>query len=323
MGRNSKSNKKARGKDLVPVFRLKKTEAHQGKIQYVGNVVKEKEKLLDELEDLELKEDNPFYNKKTGKNTLYLGNVKGYIITAQIYKCNLNGAFIIQNTEYPVYYFMVNYKNQFVSGSLLEYWYTFIMDDDEKDRLDSKGKYSKISTNSNTNIDIDHNKGKPKFIKYNGAVVKGEYKFGLSCSEKVKDNHKTLLKDVLERRLNGDNVKLTDEQLLSDEPMEKVLSERKTIDTKQLDNYAKFFEQTNHEGKSVSARHIKNKLMLIATDPLFLDIIEIGLISREQERRDDAGLDSDDEFQVPNEKDVINMTDVESVREKFEKDLEF
>jgi hypothetical protein len=248
----------------IPVFRLNPTNNNSSRIKYVGCFT-DKEKLLDEKLDLDLTEDSEYYNTEHGKNTLYLGKVRGYDVTVELYKCNLTGSFVIENTEYPLFYFNVCYKNKFIRGVLMEYYFTFTMTEECKKELDD-----------------------PK--KYNGAEVNGTYTYGLSVNEKISENYKELLRE-----------------LFKDDDID-------------VNQYSYLFEKTNYVDEYVTLTKVKKHMLERCCDKKMLDIINIAIKMREKERREDAGIDSDDEFKAPDPEKVIVLSNKEKVRERY-KDL--
>jgi hypothetical protein len=284
MGKNRKA---AKSDNKIPVFRLRPESNTNGKIKYKG-WYNGTDKLLDELVELEESENN-FIHKDYGKNTVYLGKIKGYEVTVKIYKCNLTGSFLIANKEYPIFYFNVFYKNQFVAGSLMEYYFTFTMDDDEKKRLNN-----------------------PK--KYQNALVNGKFQYGLSVNQKVKDGYVEMLKDILLKEEIEKFMKEHDgnDDELSEELMETI---SKNVES-ETENYNHIFER--HDCKTFpSLKHVKRYFIKMFNDHRFQNVINIAISSREAERRQEAGIDSDEEFTAPNYDDVIKLNGDEDLREKF------
>jgi len=260
-------------KQSMPVFRLHPTNTDSGRIRYIGCFT-DKEKLLDEKLDLDLSTDSKYFNIEYGKDTLYLGKIIGYDVTIELFKCNLTGSFVIDNTEYPLFYFNICYKNNFIRGGLMEYYFTFTMTDKCKKELDN-----------------------PK--KYNGAYVDGNYSFGLNISEKINKNYKNMLKSLFtERNTSMD-------------------CENYDINDVNVEQYNYFFERSNYVGDYITLTKIKNHMLDICYDTKLLDIIEIAIKLREQERREEAGIDSDDEFNIPDPEKVIVISNKEEVNKKF------
>ena len=284
MGRKKNEEKYS---DTVPVFRLKPEHADSGKIKHVG-YFNTSEKLLDETIELDLKEGDKFYSDQHGKDVLYLGKIRGYEVTVVFNKCNLTGQFLIENTEYPLYYFNVFYRNNFVAGSLMEYYFTFSMTDEAKKEL-----------------------GKPS--KYNGATVPGKYSYGLSVNEKVSGDHVTLLKNMLVEKHTSEYSKNNHGKEIDDEIMKEILD----LVTKEASAYDYIFNRRDFVGNWISMKKIKHTFLEICSDEKFLNVVDVSIRSREQERRDEAGLDSDEEFTAPDEDKVIHISNKEEVMERF------
>lgn len=273
--------------DTIPVFRLKPVHSTSGIIKHVG-YFKTSEKLLDEMIDLDLHEEDKFYSKEHGKNTLYLGNVRGYDVTVVLNKCNLTGQFLIENTEYPLYYFNVFYRNKFVAGSLMEYYFTFTMSEESKKELSSPNKY-------------------------NGAVVKGKYSYGLSVNEKVSNGYNDLLRDMLVEKYTNDFSKNNHGKDINDDEMKDILN---TVETT-LSGYDHIFKRQEHNKEYISMKSVKQMFLNVCSDEKFLDVVNVSIQSREHERREEAGIDSDEEFTMPDEDKVIVISDKEKIKERF------
>ena len=163
---------------LFPVFRIKPETTTRGQIKFVGTI-KQHEKLIDETVELDLDKDNTFIDKKyynpllkDSTNTLYLGEILGYEITAKIHKCNLSGNFLIINTEYPIYYISFMYSKPIVSGNIFDYYLTFEIDKDDKNKLNKPSKYT-------------------------NAYINGTFKFGININKKILNNYRELLQNKL------------------------------------------------------------------------------------------------------------------------------
>lgn len=273
--------------DTVPVFRIKPEHIYSGKIKHVG-YFNTSEKLLDETIELDLKEGDQFYSDQHGKDTLYLGKIRGYEVTVVFNKCNLTGQFLIENTEYPLYYFNVFYRNNFVAGSLMEYYFTFSMTDETKKNL-----------------------GEPS--KYNGSTVPGTYSYGLSVNEKVSGNHVELLKKLLIEYHTNEFSKTNHGKELDEQIMNGIIE----LVDKEATEYDYIFNKQEYSGNWLSMKGIKQQFLNICRDEKFLNVVNVSIRSREQERRDEAGLDSDEEFTIPDEDKVIKISNKEEVMERF------
>jgi len=273
--------------DTVPVFRIKPENVSSGKIKHVG-YFNTSEKLLDEVIELDLKEGDQFYSNQHGKDTLYLGTIRGYEVTVVFNKCNLTGQFLIENTEYPLYYFNVFYRNNFVAGSLMEYYFTFSMTDEAKKNL-----------------------GEPN--KYNGAIVPGTYSYGLSVNEKVSGNHVELLKEMLIEQHTNEFSKTNHGKEINEQVMKEIIE----LVDKEATEYDYIFNKREYSSDWISMKRIRQAFLNICGDKKFLNVVNVSIRSREQERRDEAGLDSDEEFTVPDEDKVINISNKEELMERF------
>lgn len=299
-----------RNENIVPFFRIKKTSNKTGIVKCHGVYNRVEEKLHDREMEIDLKKDSPFYKEYYGKDTLYIGNIKGYDVTIKFYECNMSGHFLLANENYPLYYFGVYYKNKFVGGSLITYFFMFSMSDDTKKHLtrppspvkSKKTKKSKqLETSTPTPIPIKTNEfdGKRYAARYVNSTLYGNFAFDMSMSDKLKNDYKYYVKEYLTKKGRSDN-------------------------DNDIDEYSIFFETINESElkQYASAEYIKNKFMEIINHPKFLDVIEISLIRREKERREDAGIDSDEEYEPPKEEDVISLINEEELMKRFEKDLE-
>lgn len=160
---------------VFPVFRLKPESETSGQIKYVGNI-KEKEELIDELLELDLDKNDSIFDKKlynseiqNSNNTLFLGKILDYDITATIHKCNLSGSFLIVNNELPIYYISFKYSKPIVSGNIFDYYLTFNIDNESKKKLIKPSQYT-------------------------NAIITGNYNYGININEKIYNNYKDLLK---------------------------------------------------------------------------------------------------------------------------------
>ena len=290
MGKRSKSKNRLTYEDAQPVFRVKLRSGTSGTIKYI-NYIRKGEKLLDERESIGLSKNDELYSPAHGADTVYFGKIAGFDVTAAVFKCNLAGTFMIGDETYPVYMFSVYYKNKLIAGSLCEYWFMFKLSKESKDKLND-----------------------PK--KYKGAQVDGKCTYGLSINEKVSDNYQGLLTDLLTTRYAEKYCEEHPDEDISDDIMDE-LYKKAEEDSRGYDD---LFEEHEYTDDYVTNTKIKSLFWKVWTDQRFRDIIEVALISRRRERREDAGMDSDEEFQAPDEDKVIKIDDKESIKDKF-KDL--
>ena len=282
MGKKTNSQKRRNESEFenhVPVFRLKPINNESGKIAHVGYVTNT-DKLLDELMDPGLSEGDSLYNKDSGKNTLYFGKFGKYHITANIYKCNLSGQFVLDNKIYPLYYINVYYKSTVVSGSLFEYYFTFNMNNESKRLLTD-----------------------PK--KYKDAEVTGSYSHRISIGDEVRNNKYDLFSEFLAKKY-GEVISKND-----------TCEIKKTKAEEDALTYDYLFDEHQYTYAYVSATKIKGLFMKLCHSEKFCDLISVALSARDKDRRDQAGLDSDEEFQIPDEKNVIVMGNDEDIMNRF------
>jgi hypothetical protein len=294
--------------NIVPFFRIRKTSNKTGIVKCHGVYNRVEEKLHDREMEIDLKTDSPFYKEYYGKDTLYIGKIKGYDVTIKFYECNLSGHFLLANENYPLYYFGVYYKNKFVGGSLITYFFMFSMSDETHKHLTRppspiKSKKTKKSKQLETAIQKPNQfDGKRYAARYVNSTLYGNFAFEMSMSDKLKKDYKYYVKEYLTKK-RGDSDDISDSD---------------------IDEYSIFFETINENElkQYASADYIKNKFMEVINNPKFLDVIEISLIRREKERREDAGIDSDEEYEPPKEEDVISLINEEELMKRFQKDLE-
>jgi hypothetical protein len=295
-----------RNENIVPFFRVKKTSSTTGKVKCHGIYNRIEEKLHDREMEIDLKDDSPFYREYYGKHTLYIGKINGYDVTVKFYECNLSGHFLLANENYPLFYFGVYYKNKFVGGSLMSYFYMFSMNEDtkkyltrptspknKKNKKDKKDKKDNTDNTDNTNNMMD---GRRYAARYVNSTLYGNYAFDMSMADKLKDSYKEHIKEYL---VNKNSDKYGNPE-----------------------DYYPFFETINEKERNyASSDYIKNKFMEVINNPKFINVIEIALISREKERREGLGIDSDEEY-LPNQKDSISLINEDELIKRFEKDLE-
>lgn len=273
--KESNENKENQGikgnNDQIPVFRIKSSNSESAVVKYVGFYTKN-EKLLDELVEFDLHE-NPYVNSNYDKDTIYLGNILGYEVTARMYKCNLTGGFLLDNIEYPLYYISVNYSKAIVRGFLMEYYFTFTMTNEDKARLRTP----------------------PSYVN---AFINGVYKYGISINERITNGYSTMLTELYKKR-------------------------GETNDTaEKIEKCGKMFERTEHT-KTPTLKNIKKHFLEMCGNPLFIDIIYIGLKDREKERREDAGIVDDDEdfsennYGTRDQSKIINIDNLEETKKRF------
>ena len=254
--------------EQIPVFRIKPSNSTSAIIKYVGFYTKN-EKLLDELVEFDQHE-NTLKHINYDNNTIYLGNILGYEVTARIYKCNLTGGFLLENKEYPLFYLSVNYSKAIVRGFLMEYYLTFTVNDEDKLRL----------------------KTPPSYVN---AFINGVYKYGISINERITNGYVTMLTDLYKKR--GE---LTD------------------IDDK-IKQSGKLFDITEYN-RIPTPTNIKKYFLAMCSNPIFIDIIHIGIRDREKERREDAGINDDDEenkFELHDQSKIINIDNIEETKKRF------
>lgn len=290
MGKKTKSQKrtdKSKYEDYVPVFRLKPTNNEGGKIVHVGYVT-HSDKLLDELVELELSEGDRYFNSDFGKNTLFLGKYRKYDITANIYKCNLSGRFVIDNKLYPLYYMNVYYKSTILSGSILEYFVMFNMDSSSKRTLTDPTKYA-------------------------NAQVYGSYSHKLSIGDEIRNNKHKLFSEFLAERY-GEVLKNNDSD---DNDSDDNCSVTKTKSEEDSLTYDYLFDEHKYSESYVSGPRIKKLFIKLCDDTKFIDLIKVALFARDAERREQSGIHSDEEFQEPDEKNVIVLGNDQDIMDRF------
>jgi hypothetical protein len=293
--------------NIVPFFRIKKVSPTEAVIKYKGSYDRLENKLHDLEMEIDLKNDDKFYRESYGKDTLYIGNIKGYEVTVKFYECNLSGHFILANENYPKYYFGVYYKNRLVGGSLLSYFFMFTMDDETRKYLNRPQSPSKKSKKSKTNDNKEGGKfeGNKYAARYINTTLHGTYSFDMSASDKLKTDYKHYVREYLIQKKKKE-----------------AGNEEFNIDDNEINEYSIFFETETEKSHHQSPDYMKSKFMKIISNPKFVEVIEIALIRREKERREDAGIDSDEEYEPPKEEDVISLIDEEALLKRFESDLE-
>ena len=296
-----------RNENIVPFFRVKKIPTNDAVLKYKGSYDRLETQLHDLEMEIDLKDGDRFYRESYGKHTLYMGKIKGYDVTIKFYECNLSGHFILANENYPIYYFGVYYKNKLVGGSLISYFFMFTMNEETKKYLnrpqspERKKKSKKNGENSNM---LD---GKKYAARYINSTLHGSYSFDLSTSDKLKTDYKHYVREFL-----GQKKKKTLDTVCVED----------CVEDSEVNEYSTFFETEPENSRHKSPDYIRKRFMKIIEDPKFLDVIEIALIRREKERREDAGIDSDEEYEPPKEEDVISLIDEEALLKRFESDLE-
>ena len=300
--------------NIVPFFRIKKVSPTEAVIKYKGSYDRLENKLHDLEMEIDLKNDDKFYRESYGKDTLYIGNIKGYDVTVKFYECNLSGHFILANENYPKYYFGVYYKNRLVGGSLLSYFFMFTMDDETRKYLNRPQSPSKKSKKSKTNDNKEGGKeggmidGRKYAARYINTTLHGTYSFDMSASDKLKTDYKHYVREYLIQKKKKEANNELDIDI--------------DIDDNEINEYSVFFETETEKSYHQSRDYMKSKFMKIISNPKFVQVIEIALIRREKERREDAGIDSDEEYEPPKEEDVISLIDEEALLKRFENDLE-
>jgi hypothetical protein len=301
--------------NIVPFFRIKKVSPTEAVIKYKGSYDRLENKLHDLEMEIDLKNDDKFYRESYGKDTLYIGNIKGYDVTVKFYECNLSGHFILANENYPKYYFGVYYKNRLVGGSLLSYFFMFTMNDETKNYLNRPQSPSKKSKKSKTNDRKEGGKeggmvdGRKYAARYINTTLHGTYSFDMSASDKLKTDYKHYVREYLVQKKKKEA-----NQTNQDDEFD--------IDENEINEYSVFFETEPEKSRHQSRDYMKSKFMEIISNPKFVEVIEIALIRREKERREDAGIDSDEEYEPPKEEDVISLIDEDALLKRFESDLE-
>jgi small GTP-binding protein len=242
-----------------------------------------------ELVELELSEGDRYFNSDFGKNTLFLGKYRKYDITANIYKCNLSGRFVIDNKLYPLYYMNVYYKSTILSGSILEYFVMFNMDSESKRTLTDPTKYA-------------------------NAQVFGSYSHKLSIGDEIRNNKYRLISEFLAEKY-GEVLQTKDSDEDSDEDSDDSVT--KTKAEKESLEYDYLFDEHKYTDSYVSGPRIKNLFIKLCDDSKFIDLINVALFARDAERREQSGIHSDEEFEEPDENNVIVLGNDQDIMDRF------
>lgn len=274
--------------NLIPVFTLKplffSTSSH-ATVKYIGNI-DQNQNIMDDILEIETDKET---RERYGENMIFLGNYNEYTITAQFFKCNIPGGYLIQHRKIPVYYMTIQYSRKFCTGYIFTVLLYFTFDDQTIREL-----------------------SEPK--KYINRTISGTYSIELRADEGFFDEFIQIMKPNIENQLFEKYCDQFDESELSELSelnvmlMEKISEEVEN----QIVEYRNMFEPimiTN----SLNKKNIIDMMKNVCHHKLFPDLIRVGLFLREKERHDTKCPDQ--EFSPP--KNVINLRDVQKNPEKF------
>lgn len=260
-------------KNTSAVFRIKPLSSTRAKIKHVGNLFKN-EQLGDEPVEL----DEPIHPQYDvmGKHAIPIANIGRFEMVGRLYRCNIVGSHIVISNRYPMMYLNIHYDRQMVSGSLLQIFYSIDMDMKEK---------KEISESKNN-------------AKYVNLEFTGTWRIHIDCDDELIENYEKLLIEMLE----------------NDAKKEMVSADTELSDTLWIKNYIeknRTFYDMLMKGQTMEFRSLtktRDWFLNLCQSENFYKFLEIAMKCREKHRRNDAGIDDESIYCVPDH--ITKMCDV-------------
>jgi hypothetical protein len=211
-----------------------------------------------------------------------------YLTYAKACICNVSAGHLLKNRKLPVYYMVVLYSKQFVSGGLFTLFLYFTIDDDTM----------KVLTGPN---------------KYVNRVLTGKYTLELVSDDGFLGQLIEKRKPIIENMLMEKYVEEFD-LLTTDDDKEKLMDKIMVETNNKLDEYRQLFEVTEMNVSYLKA--VVKKMKSIVQSEIFKDLIIEGLNIREEERKQKNCPDLD--FKPPKTKNIINLKELKEHPEKID-----
>ena len=269
--------------DYLPVFRLKPNSYSNSSNLKLVSYMHKNENLGDEQVEFETSEDNI---KLYGKNVDYVGNVMNYDITAYIFKNNIVGSYLINNSYIPVYSLSFVFAKQIVKGPLFDICIGYELDRESRNSLKPKNMIN--------------------------ALVNGSYTMKIVCDDEVSNSIEDFLKELPEKLILLPEIY----KVVNDLPTETAENFLKRIIKDTITNYRELFKGIKMEQFKTHTKMVEElrKIYKINYFNLFL---EFCLKKREEKRRKE--YKAVEKYEIP--KRVLNIKDVENNPEYVDKYL--
>lgn len=283
---NNRSNNDTKFSKTTPVFRIKPLGTNRAVIKHVG-YLNDGERLGDEVVEL----DKPTHPDAIaeGKNVIPIKNIGDFTITGRLFRCNIVGAHIIASRRYPLMYLDIHYDRTFVSGSLLQIFFSLDMNWEEKKAIKNNANYVNLQ-------------------------YSGKWYMHIDCDDEMKENFEKFLLQVLEDdaldKLYNDNnpeTKEKREKITEDDAVD--LANKYVKDNRTF--YDELMKEKEMEFKSI--RKTRDMFVELCQSEKFYNFLKIAMKCREIYRRKQAGIDDNDDIYVVPKK----ITKIQSIQDKM------
>lgn len=258
----------------IPIFKIRPFEKSNEIIIKISKLLNQKEKLIDDIIDIDNINDSKIIFIK--ENTIKLNNIDNYEIIGIIYWCNIPGNYIIQERLYPVYYLNIFYQSTNVSGTLFKFFFSFEIDKKEKDKIKNNNEYLNLKTHG-------------KWTQY------------IDCDDLLINNYENDIKDILKNK---------GIETLSQEYDFKIYSDEKIINY--ITNYVKKEKQYYNDIMEkkyinfIDLNTVKKYFINLCKSLKFYQLIKIAIKYRNEQRRIDFNYN--DHFDIS--KKIIKIDDI-------------
>ena len=270
--------------EIFPVFRLKaNNRSNTATIRHVG-YVKESEKLLDEVIEL----DKPIHPQSlvAGKHAIPFDSIGKFDVKGNLSKCNIIGSHLITSNRYPLMYLNISYERPMVSGSLFQIFVSIDMDSDIKKTLTNPNKY----------IDL---------------TFSGKWVMHIECDEELTNGYEQLIVEMLENEATEEFYSSTNEDIIN---LRNILSDEQIVEwidkyvAKQRDYYDNIMKE--HYIEFYSMTKLRDYFVELSLTPNFNKFLKIAMKCREAHRLNEYGVTENQEYKIPEK--VIRMSDVQN-----------
>jgi hypothetical protein len=279
----AKAQAKEDHQNTSAVFRIKPLSCNRAQIKYKGWVT-DQQKLGDEIIELdEVVHPEP---EIVGKHAIPIKQIGDYDMLGRIYRSNIVGSYIVNESNYPVLFLTVEYARSIATGSLLQIYLSIRMDKDYKDEINKSKKYE----------------------QYKNLHFGGTWNLSMECDPELKELWREKITETLKEdallEFHSDYETNEEKQSMTTDGILEWIDGR-------VNDEIKWYEAVmeEREFKFRTVNRTKNYFVEFAQDPRFYKLLDVAMYCRVLNRRNEQNID-DDTYDIPDPDKVVNMNNV-------------